>query len=194
MTTANNNSNLGLTLTPRENAMITAIRDQLVETLNGANGGPLVVLDPAVEQVVTNRQIVNLVDEAVSIVLNSTETLTIENELFQFVQQLANSAADAEASVAAADAEALACAQLAAEDQEALQAANLVPPVSRTSATSATTTRATSTTTAPADASTAIAAAKAAAAAAGGGSSASDEASSTVAKFLERVNNTKNKN
>jgi len=182
MTTANNNSNLGLTLTPRENAMITAIRDQLVETLNGTNGGPLVVLDPAVEQVVTNRQIVNLVDEAVSIVLNSTETLTIENELFQFVQQLANSAADAEASVAAAD----------AEDQEALQAANLVPPASRTSATSATTTSATSTTTAHADASTAIAAAKAAAA--GGGSSASDEASSTVAKFLERVNNTKSKN
>jgi len=121
MTTTNNAE---LALTPREQTLITAIRDQLVNDLNGTDGEALVVLDPAAEQVVANTELVQAVDRAVEAALASTNLLTIEREMFQFVRQLRDGATTETAPPTAAQAAVAA----AAAQRVAAATANATPP------------------------------------------------------------------
>jgi hypothetical protein len=120
LTTTNNTE---LALTPREQTLITAIRDQLVNDLNGTDGEALVVLDPAAEQVVANTELIQAVDRAVEAALASTNLLTIEREMFQFVRQLRDGAITETAPPTAAQIAAAAAAQ-----RVAAAAANTTPP------------------------------------------------------------------
>ena len=122
MTTTNNTE---LALTPREQTLITAIRDQLVNDLNGTDGEALVVLDPAAEQVVANTELVQAVDRAVEAALASTNLLTIEREMFQFVRQLRDGAATQETVPPTAAQAAVAA---AAAQRVAAATANTTPP------------------------------------------------------------------